>query len=386
MRCRELGEDSAVARALYLLGWLALLKGNLATAESRLSESLTLFQEVGDKGGSLVSLFWMGVVVVTQGKYARARAVFEHTLAMQRELGNKRGIAWSLFQLAWVFFLAQSDLTTVRPLLTDAGALFREIGDTWGIAECSWLLGRLTLQQGDAVTAHALLEQSLTLFREIGNRRGMARSLSQLGAVAAVQQDWVRARLLYEESLSEAQETGDTVEIASYLEGVAGVIAAAGASLAHILWAAQLWGVAEALRETMGAPLPPVEHATYEERVVAARNSIGKRIFSAYWVQGRTMTPEQALAAQGKTAMSSQRSTEPALISSRSTAAKLAGLTAREVEVLCWVARGLTDAQVAAQLVISPRTVTSHLSSIYNKLSVSSRAAATRFAVDHQLV
>jgi DNA-binding NarL/FixJ family response regulator len=41
---------------------------------------------------------------------------------------------------------------------------------------------------------------------------------------------------------------------------------------------------------------------------------------------------------------------------------------------------------VAAQLVISPRTVTSHLSSIYNKLGVSSRAAATRFAVDHQLV
>ena len=62
------------------------------------------------------------------------------------------------------------------------------------------------------------------------------------------------------------------------------------------------------------------------------------------------------------------------------------GLTAREVEVLRWVARGLTDAQVAEQLVISPRTVTSHLSSIYNKLGVSSRSAATRFAVEHQLV
>jgi DNA-binding NarL/FixJ family response regulator len=56
------------------------------------------------------------------------------------------------------------------------------------------------------------------------------------------------------------------------------------------------------------------------------------------------------------------------------------------VEVLRWVALGLTDAQVAAQLVISTRTVTSHLSSIYNKLGVASRAAATRFAVDHQLV
>jgi predicted ATPase/DNA-binding CsgD family transcriptional regulator len=386
VRCRELGEDSAVARALYLLGWLALLKGKLAAAHARLSESLALFRKMGDKGGSLVSLFWMGVVLITQGEYTRARALFEYTLAMQRELANKRGIAWSLFQLAGVFFLSQSDLTTVRPLLAEAGALFREIGDTWGIAECSWLLGWLALQQGDAVTAHTRLSQSLTLFSELGNRRGIARSLSHLGDVAAVQHDWVRARMLYEESLTQAQEVSDKFQIASCLEGVAGITAAGGASLAHVLWAAQLWGAAEALRETMGAPLPPVERATYEERVAAARGSIGKRIFSAYWAQGRTMTPEQALAAQGKAAMPSQRSTEPALISSKSAAANLAGLTAREVEVLRWVALGLTDAQVAEQLVISPRTVTSHLSSIYNKLGVTSRAAATRFAVDHQLV
>ncbi len=49
------------------------------------------------------------------------------------------------------------------------------------------------------------------------------------------------------------------------------------------------------------------------------------------------------------------------------------------------VAQGLSDAQVAEKLVISPRTVNSHLTSIYNKLGVDSRAAATRFAVKHQL-
>ena len=117
-----------------------------------------------------------------------------------------------------------------------------------------------------------------------------------------MQQNWVKARILYEESLTEAQEASDTVEIASCLERVAGAIAAGEASLANVLWAAQLWGAAEALRETIGAPIPPVERATYKERVVAARSSIGKRIFSAYWAQGRTMTPKQALAAQGKAA------------------------------------------------------------------------------------
>ena len=62
-----------------------------------------------------------------------------------------------------------------------------------------------------------------------------------------------------------------------------------------------------------------------------------------------------------------------------------AGLTRREVEVLRLVAAGLTDAQVAERLYLSPRTVTTHLTSIYNKLGVSSRLAAARFAIEHGL-
>jgi DNA-binding NarL/FixJ family response regulator len=62
------------------------------------------------------------------------------------------------------------------------------------------------------------------------------------------------------------------------------------------------------------------------------------------------------------------------------------GLTPREVEVLRLVAQGLTTADVAERLYLSPRTVSTHLTSIYTKLDVSSRAAAIRFALDHQLV
>ena len=61
------------------------------------------------------------------------------------------------------------------------------------------------------------------------------------------------------------------------------------------------------------------------------------------------------------------------------------GLTRREVEVLRLIAGGRTDAQVAEQLVISPRTVNHHLTSIYRKIQVSSRAAATRYAFEHRL-
>jgi DNA-binding CsgD family transcriptional regulator len=62
-----------------------------------------------------------------------------------------------------------------------------------------------------------------------------------------------------------------------------------------------------------------------------------------------------------------------------------AGLSAREVEVLRLVADGLTDAEVAERLFLSRRTVSTHLTSIYTKLGVSSRAAATRFAVENGL-
>jgi DNA-binding NarL/FixJ family response regulator len=56
------------------------------------------------------------------------------------------------------------------------------------------------------------------------------------------------------------------------------------------------------------------------------------------------------------------------------------------VEVLRLVAQGLTDAQVAEQLVISRRTVNWYLTSIYSKIGVPSRSAATRYAIEHKLV
>jgi DNA-binding CsgD family transcriptional regulator len=62
-----------------------------------------------------------------------------------------------------------------------------------------------------------------------------------------------------------------------------------------------------------------------------------------------------------------------------------AGLSAREVEVLRLVAQGLTNPQVAERLFLSPRTVEQHLRSVYGKLGVATRAAATHFAVSHGL-
>ncbi len=86
------------------------------------------------------------------------------------------------------------------------------------------------------------------------------------------------------------------------------------------------------------------------------------------------MTPEEALTAVRDAA---PEQPEPAHGG--------AGLTGREGEILRLVARGMTDAEVAGELVLSRRTVHAHLRSIYRKLDVRTRAAATRYALEHGL-
>jgi HD-GYP domain-containing protein (c-di-GMP phosphodiesterase class II) len=63
-----------------------------------------------------------------------------------------------------------------------------------------------------------------------------------------------------------------------------------------------------------------------------------------------------------------------------------AGLTAREIEVLQLLARGLSNRKIAEQLVISPKTAGNHVEHIYAKIGASSRAAAAMFAVQHGLL
>src|SRR5437660_581910 len=96
---------------------------------------------------------------------------------------------------------------------------------------------------------------------------------------------------------------------------------------------------------------------------------------------------EEALSAQEAEPIStSTEAWQPPAPPARETPPAPAGLTGREVEVLRLIAQGWTDAQIAEHLVISPRTVNHHTTSLYSKLGVSSRAAATRYALEHHLL
>jgi ATP/maltotriose-dependent transcriptional regulator MalT len=291
-----------------------------------------------------------------------------------------------LLRLAEARYVSQSDPELIISLLEEALALSREVGDKMGIAVCIRLSGQLALSKGNAAEARSFAGESLALFREIGDRQNTALALCLLARVEAEQGNYPAARTLYEESLdTAARGMDDKGLIPSCLEGLAVVVAAQG----ELVWAARLWGAAESLRKATGIPLPPVEHPAYERSIATARNLLGDKTFAAAWAEGRTMTSEQALAAQASVTISEEEPAEKELpIGTKppSPPTYTDDLTAREVEVLRLLAQGWTDTQIAGELVISPRTVNHHLTSIYRKIQVTTRSAATRYAIDHQLV
>jgi DNA-binding CsgD family transcriptional regulator len=242
----------------------------------------------------------------------------------------------------------------------------------WKIAIMLSLMGQITLLQGEIERAEALLSESIQLSQEMGDRRNMARTRLLLASLAVTQGNDALAHVQYEEGLTTAIELGFADSIAFGLKGLGCVAAAQG----QYTWAALLWGAADNLPGSRSVPIP---RAISERARAAARTHLGEAAFAQALSDGRAMTPAQALAAyKARPMQTPHRAKRPP--------AYPAGLTAREVEVLRLVAAGLTDAQVAEHLVISLRTVNTHLTSIYNKLGVSSRAAATRFAVERHLV
>jgi predicted ATPase/DNA-binding CsgD family transcriptional regulator len=356
-------------KALNGAGVLAHYQGDYGRAAELCGKSLQLSRRLEDKRGIASALDGLALVARTGGRYAAARGMYEEAREMFRELGDEWGIAHSL-HYEGISVWQQGKHAEARPLLEESLKLYRELGDRQGIAG---VLHLLRVAQDDYATARALCEESLDICREIGDKRGMARGLIGLGEVALGQGDHATARVAYQESIAIFKELGDKWFIAVSLDGLAAVISAEGRPDR----AARLLGTAEALLEAIGAPLPPHCRPAHERTLDAIRSRLNRENLAAAWAEGRTMTPEQAVVAL------QQPGVEPTATSS---SAYPAGLTAREVEVLRLVAEGLTDAQVAEKLFISLRTVNAHLRSIYAKLGVGSRNAATRYAVEHELV
>ena len=369
--CRELGDTECIARSLGQLYYSALMRGDLAAARTLSEENLAFRRAAGEKVLVAFALGQLADVLTFQGEYQGAQALYEESIATHRELENHWGLAASLAEAAWQLFVAQGDSAIIRAQIEEGLALCQELGFREGTAYLLSISAQMAFNQDNSTTARSLLEESVQIYKEIGGQPGTAQALSALAKVVASQGDRATAHLFYQESLAYGKSARLT--IAPSLEGLANVAAAQG----ELAWAAQLWGAAEALREALGTPLPPVERVSYERAVAVARHQLGDRFFTAAWTDGRRMTPEEVLAARGTVRTSVLVPTAPSTYPG--------GLTAREVEVLRLVAQGLSNAEIAERLIISLLTVKAHMRSLYNKLSISSRSAATRYAIEHHL-
>jgi DNA-binding NarL/FixJ family response regulator len=235
------------------------------------------------------------------------------------------------------------------------------------------------LSQGQIIPAQPLFEESLVVLRELGDKRSVTMCLAGLADVALSREDPATARTLAEEAVTLSSEVGDRWFAAFSLDGLANAMLVAG----QAEQSARLFGAAMAMRAAIGAALPAARQAVHQRCLPLLRTQLSEAALAAAWKQGQNLTLEQILAI-GRAPLPSSAlfAAEPA----PPAAPAASELTAREIEVLRLVAQGLTDAQVAGQLIISPRTVHSHLASIYSKLGVNTRTAAARYAVEHKLI
>ncbi len=384
---RTLEDNAGIANALNNLGLIARSQGDYPTAHTRHTESLVLRRALGDWWGIANAFLNLGVVAWIQGEYEEARRLFEESLAIERLLGDRWGIALVLDNLGLVA-RSQEDLLRARALLEESLALRRALRDEWGIATALQHLADVALDQGAGADAQTLLQESLTRYREVGDTTGSATVLYKLAQAAEAAGDLggAHARLL--ESLAMWQATDSPAGIAHCLEEWARLAAAHEQPER----AARLWGAAAALRATRAAPLPLPDRAAYDRTVAAAHAQLGSATWAVAWAAGQEMALEQALTYAQKPVAEPETNQVlarddlaspkvPAIVSDYPN-----GLTEREVTVLCLVAQGLSNKEIGRELSLSPHTVNVHLRTIYSKINVSSRAAATRFAFEHQLL
>ena len=348
-------------------GFLAANLGDYAQARQWCQQALTLAQTWGNKQAIAAALVSMATTDVWQGDgnsiplYTQARTLYQ-------ELDDPGGIALTTAYLAFTHWF-RGEYEEAQGLFDEALRQFRALNNQSGIAFALYGLGFAALNQRDDATAVGRFREALEIMQAQGDKRGLIRAYYGLGRIALNYRDFAVARINFEQSCVLGREVGDQWSVGSALEGLAALAATSGKPIL----AAHLFGAADEQWSRIGAQLAPAIRFWYEQDTGIVHKVLVEADFKALHDEGRHWTLDEALA-QVTAQFAATRSAAPF------------GLTAREQEVLRLVANGLTDPQIAKELVISVRTAQSHVSAILGKLGVNSRMAAVRIAVENNLV
>jgi DNA-binding CsgD family transcriptional regulator len=297
-----------------------------------------------------------GQLLRQRGEWGLALDELELAAARYREVGSPPAAALSAYE--------SGEVLRLRGDYVAAEAAYERAADAGFEPQPG--LALLWLAKGDRTTALAAIER---LQAEPGGPVQRCRILPAAVEVLLADGQIDRGRELADELSTIAESFGCEPLKAAAAEASGAVELAGGdaaGALPYLRKAHQLWARAEApydrarARVLVGRALAAVgDHQTSRRELEAARTTLRQL--------GARPAADQV-----------DRLLAPATLPS--------GLTAREAEVLRLVASGRSNAQIAADLVLSEKTVARHLSNIFTKLSVGSRTAATAYAFEHGLV
>ena len=387
----EPGHEEEGMRLVAALMWFWRLRGHPGEAR-RWSDGVLVNPNRSGSGGRSPAragaLACAAFMAWYQGDLESAQSSFEESMVIYRELGA--GGRWSLslvLQGLGMVADVRHDKPAAHRFYAESLALRRELGDPWGLAQSLDDLGARQLADGDLDAAHTSYVEALEIARQTGDRRLIATELSGLASLAATQGDVSRAVTLYAEALPLDAELHDRWGAAGRLSALAELAARADQEAA-VATAPVLWGIVEGLFSAMGARRPSAER---DLRMAAARSRLGDAAFEAAWSAGRGMTFQQAVAyaltaAQTLAASLAASPVQPQPRTPLQSAKEnYGGLTAREREVAALVAQGKSNHDIAVTLVLSERTVDTHVGNILSKLGFSSRTQIATWAVEKGL-
>jgi non-specific serine/threonine protein kinase len=288
----EHGEMEMLAQMAWAMWKFWWLRGHRDEGSRRMEEALARKPDLPASARAKL-LFVAATLGRAVGDFESTWPLIEECLALFRRLGDKYGIAEAL-GTAGLIALSQERYEEGFAHLEESAELFLELGRKRAAGAILGFAATAPLAQGDLTHARRLAERALSLTREPGGAKDVVCvALHPLAAVASSEGDHERAAQLLEESLMLSVEIGDESNVAYCLEGLAAV----AASQDEVERAARLWGAAEALlqaNEVMAYPHAS-ERSLYRRQAADARSRLETEAWKKAWAQGRAMTLEQAV-------------------------------------------------------------------------------------------
>jgi predicted ATPase/DNA-binding CsgD family transcriptional regulator len=354
-------------------GWLALRLGRIAEARAFAERALAIARERDETIQVAEALNLLGYLEDRATDYQTAERLLRESLAAYRKAEYRIGIVDTLVSLAGIE-LNLGNVEQAHRHFQEAIDSTSKTGEALTHARALDHLGNLLLVQGNATEAAPLLEEALALYQARGSVRGTAIALDHLGkcrrALGDIEQAWDRHR----QSLPMRRDLGDPRGMCVWLEAVASLLVASGADEA----ATRILGATCAIREQGCFPLHGHERIEHEAALRTIRHRLEPGIFATQWAIGAARSLADTVDAAWDDANAAVHVVVERVNRDLSVFMHTHALTARELDVLQCLARRLTDKEIAAELQISPRTVSTHVAVILGKLNVRSRRDAAR--------